>query len=74
MRTGTGHDHWPEGDLVLRKAMSEAKILIPPKEMAEKFARWSPYRSYATIHIWKCYASATKAKAFAEERSKCLGY
>jgi 3-methyladenine DNA glycosylase/8-oxoguanine DNA glycosylase len=20
------------------------------------FSRWSPYRSYATIHIWKGYA------------------
>ena len=25
MRTGEGHDHWPEGDLVLRKALSKKK-------------------------------------------------
>lgn len=63
MRTAPGYDHWPQGDLVLRKAMSETKALISPKAMAEKFARWSPYRSFATIHIWKGYTSTTRAKA-----------
>jgi 3-methyladenine DNA glycosylase/8-oxoguanine DNA glycosylase len=59
MRTGTGHDHWPEGDLVLRKALSKNKILMAPARMEQAFRRWSPYRAYATIHIWRGYVSRT---------------
>jgi len=59
MRTGTGHDHWPEGDLVLRKALSKNKVLIAPARMEQAFRRWSPYRAYATIHIWRGYVSRT---------------
>ena len=57
MRTGESHDHWPEGDLVLRKALSKEKTLIAPARMEQVFRRWSPYRGYATIHIWRGYAS-----------------
>src|SRR5579884_1166836 len=66
MRSGSGHDHWPEGDLVLRKAMSESKILISPKQLIQKFAQWSPYRSYATIHIWKGYTASQARTASAD--------
>jgi DNA-3-methyladenine glycosylase II len=61
MRTGTGHDHWPEGDLVLRKALSKNKVLIAPARMEQAFRRWSPYRAYATIHIWRGYVSRTNS-------------
>lgn len=52
-----GHDHWPEGDLILRKALSpagtkDAKMISHP-EMAAIFEQWKPWRSYATLHIWK---------------------
>jgi DNA-3-methyladenine glycosylase II len=66
MRTGTGHDHWPEGDLVLRKALSKNKTLIAPARMEQAFRRWSPYRSYATIHIWRGYVSRTNSNAHHE--------
>jgi 3-methyladenine DNA glycosylase/8-oxoguanine DNA glycosylase len=56
MRTSANHDHWPEGDLILRKALSKDKIMIPHAALGQAFSRWSPYRSYATIHIWKGYA------------------
>ena len=59
MRTGAGHDHWPEGDLILRKALSKDKTMIAHASLEQAFSRWSPYRSYATIHIWKGYAPAT---------------
>ncbi|HWZ44638.1 MAG TPA: AlkA N-terminal domain-containing protein [Candidatus Saccharimonadales bacterium] len=49
------HDHWPEGDLVLRKALSPQKELISHVHMAQIFERWKPWRSYATLHIWKGY-------------------
>jgi 3-methyladenine DNA glycosylase/8-oxoguanine DNA glycosylase len=56
MRTAANHDHWPEGDLILRKALSKDKTMIPHAALEQAFSRWSPYRSYATIHIWKGYA------------------
>ncbi|HET9164932.1 MAG TPA: AlkA N-terminal domain-containing protein [Candidatus Angelobacter sp.] len=59
MRTAASHDHWPEGDLILRKALSNGKPMIANAALEQAFSRWSPYRSYATIHIWKGYASAT---------------
>ena len=56
MRTAASHDHWPEGDLILRKALSNGKAMIAQAALEQAFSRWSPYRSYATIHIWKGYA------------------
>lgn len=63
MRTGDDQDHWPEGDLVLRKALSRSKTLIAHARLEEAFSRWSPYRSYATIHIWRGYVSSTNSNA-----------
>jgi DNA-3-methyladenine glycosylase II len=59
MRTGHDHDHWPEGDLILRKALSKKKEMIAHADLAEVFSQWSPYRSYATIHIWRGYTPQT---------------
>ncbi|MFL6388141.1 MAG: DNA-3-methyladenine glycosylase family protein [Terriglobales bacterium] len=58
MRTAASHDHWPEGDLILRKALSKDKdkAMIAHAVLEQAFRQWSPYRSYATIHIWKGYA------------------
>ena len=58
MRNAASHDHWPEGDLILRKALSKDKdkAMIAHAVLEQAFRRWSPYRSYATIHIWKGYA------------------
>ncbi|HEY1937696.1 MAG TPA: AlkA N-terminal domain-containing protein [Candidatus Angelobacter sp.] len=63
MRTGDSHDHWPEGDLVLRKALSKSKVLIAHERLEQTFNRWSPYRSFATIHIWKGYAGSKLSQA-----------
>jgi 3-methyladenine DNA glycosylase/8-oxoguanine DNA glycosylase len=56
MRTSASQDHWPEGDLILRKALSNGKAMIAHSALEQAFSCWSPYRSYATIHIWKGYA------------------
>jgi len=48
-------DHWPEGDLVLRKALSPDSEMVSHPAMARIFGQWSPWRSYATLHIWKGY-------------------
>lgn len=60
MRTAVAnHDHWPEGDLILRKALSKDKSMIAHSALEQAFSRWSPYRSYATIHIWQGFVPAT---------------
>src|SRR6476661_3847964 len=58
MRTAASHDHWPEGDLILRKALSNGKTMIAHVALEQAFSHWSPYRSYATIHIWKGFSPA----------------
>ncbi|HEU4414524.1 MAG TPA: AlkA N-terminal domain-containing protein [Candidatus Angelobacter sp.] len=63
MRSSADSDQWPEGDLVLRKALGAADNMLSHSELAARFSRWSPYRSYATIHIWRGYASSTNAAA-----------
>jgi AraC family transcriptional regulator of adaptative response / DNA-3-methyladenine glycosylase II len=63
MRTAESQDHWPEGDLILRKALSPTKPLIALKQMEQTFKRWSPYRSYAAIHIWRGYVSSRNSSA-----------
>jgi DNA-3-methyladenine glycosylase II len=60
MRTGHDHDHWPEGDLILRKALSKKKEMIAHADLEEAFSQWSPYRSYATIHIWRGFVPLVK--------------
>jgi DNA-3-methyladenine glycosylase II len=63
MRTCDSHDHWPEGDLILRKALSRKKTMITPAGLEQAFSRWSPYRGYAAIHIWRSYVSSKKSNA-----------
>jgi DNA-3-methyladenine glycosylase II len=63
MRSGDGHDHWPEGDLVLRKALSRNKTMITVAGLERVFSQWSPYRSFATIHLWRGYVSSKKSSA-----------
>jgi DNA-3-methyladenine glycosylase II len=60
MRSGDGHDHWPEGDLVLRKALSRKKTMMTVAGLGRVFSQWSPYRSFATIHLWRGYVSSKK--------------
>jgi len=43
----------------LCKALSHGRTMIAHTALEQAFSHWSPYRSYATIHIWKGYAPAT---------------
>lgn len=44
-----GHpDSFPAGDAVLRRALDRA----PEREVAALAERWSPWRSYAAVHLW----------------------
>lgn len=63
MRTCDSHDHWPEGDLVLRKALSRKKQMITAAGLEQAFSHWSPYRSFATIHLWRGYVSSKNSNA-----------
>jgi DNA-3-methyladenine glycosylase II len=63
MRTGDNHDHWPEGDLVLRKALGGKKTMITSAGLEQAFSQWSPYRSFATIHLWRGYVSSKNSNA-----------
>jgi DNA-3-methyladenine glycosylase II len=63
MRTGDTHDHWPEGDLVLRKALSRKKTMITAAGLEQAFSQWIPYRSFATIHLWRGYVSSKNSNA-----------
>jgi 3-methyladenine DNA glycosylase/8-oxoguanine DNA glycosylase len=55
MRSSQDHDHWPEGDLVLRKALGGSKTLMDVARLEKAFKQWSPYRGYATVHLWRGY-------------------
>lgn len=57
MRTSRDHDHWPEGDLVLRKALDHGKGQMDSARLEKMFHQWRPYRGYATIHLWRGYGS-----------------
>jgi len=63
MRTGDSQDHWPEGDLILRKALGRKETMITAAGLVEAFSRWSPYRSFATIHLWRGYVSSENSNA-----------
>ncbi|HET9364713.1 MAG TPA: AlkA N-terminal domain-containing protein [Candidatus Angelobacter sp.] len=58
MRSCQNHDHWPEGDLVLRKALGNGKTQMDAACLEKTFNQWRPYRGYATIHIWRGYVSS----------------
>src|SRR5262249_39408444 len=62
MRTADSKDHWPEGDLVLRKALSITPALMASNQLEQTFKGWSPYRGYATIHIWRACGAARRAR------------
>jgi AraC family transcriptional regulator of adaptative response / DNA-3-methyladenine glycosylase II len=63
MRTSRDYDHWPEGDLVLRKALSNGNAQMDAARLEKTFSQWGPYRGYATIHIWRGYVSSKKSNA-----------
>lgn len=48
-------DAWPSGDVVLRKALGGVT-----RSQADALAQaWRPWRSYATLHLWRKAAAAT---------------
>ncbi|MCR6495703.1 DNA-3-methyladenine glycosylase [Thermomonas sp. S9] len=49
-------DVLPVDDLGIRKgaqAVDEAEAMPTPKELAARGERWGPYRSYASLYLWR---------------------
>jgi DNA-3-methyladenine glycosylase II len=62
-----GHpDIFPAGDLALRVAVADAfemEAPVPPAELAEIAAEWSPWRSVAATLFWAYYGARKARKA-----------
>jgi AraC family transcriptional regulator of adaptative response / DNA-3-methyladenine glycosylase II len=45
-------DAFPEGDLGLRRALSQGGELLSERELARRAESWRPWRAYAAMHLW----------------------
>lgn len=45
-------DAFPVGDLGVRAAAAQVGLPADPRALADHSARWRPWRSYATQHLW----------------------
>jgi DNA-3-methyladenine glycosylase II len=46
-------DVFPVGDLGIRKGMRALYGDIDRETMVERAKRWAPYRSYASLYLWR---------------------
>ena len=59
-------DILPVDDLGIRKgaqAVDKLEEMPAPKALAERGERWGPYRTYASLYLWRIADAATQAKA-----------
>ena len=59
-------DVLPVDDLGIRKgaqAVDKLDAMPSPKELVERGDRWGPYRTYASLYLWRIADAATQAKA-----------
>jgi DNA-3-methyladenine glycosylase II len=59
-------DVLPIDDLGIRKgaqAVDRLEAMPTPKELLERGERWGPYRTYASLYLWRIADAATRAKA-----------
>ncbi len=54
-------DVFPVGDLAVRRAVEELYGEMSRAEMVEFAERWAPYRSYATVLLWRWYEDDDQA-------------
>jgi DNA-3-methyladenine glycosylase II len=58
-------DVLPIDDLGIRKgaqAVDKAEAMPTPKQLAARGERWGPYRSYASVYLWRIADAAAGAK------------
>ena len=53
MRAFGDPDTLLEGDLVIRRNAERLGLHAHPRELAQHARRWSPWRSYACLHLWR---------------------
>jgi DNA-3-methyladenine glycosylase II len=57
-------DVLPIDDLGIRKgaqAVDRAEAMPTPKALLERGARWAPYRTYASLYLWRIADAAAQA-------------
>jgi AraC family transcriptional regulator of adaptative response / DNA-3-methyladenine glycosylase II len=52
-------DAFPAGDLGLRRALETAGVPADAAALRARAAAWSPFRAYATLHLWNSLAAPT---------------
>ena len=65
-------DVLPVDDLGVRKGaqlVDKLDAIPTPKALAETGERWGPYRTYASLYLWRAADAAVNAKA-ASQRSQ----
>ena len=65
-------DVLPVDDLGIRKgaqAVDRTEAMPTPRQLAERGARWGPYRSYASLYLWRI-ADAASAQETLVKRSQ----
>jgi AraC family transcriptional regulator of adaptative response / DNA-3-methyladenine glycosylase II len=55
-------DAFPVGDLGLRRALEAAGVPVDAAALRERSAAWSPFRAYATLHLWSSLAAPAGKK------------
>jgi AraC family transcriptional regulator of adaptative response / DNA-3-methyladenine glycosylase II len=53
MRAFGDPDTLLEGDLVIRRSAERLGLHASPRELAQRARRWSPWRSYACLQLWR---------------------
>lgn len=53
MRALGDPDAFPAGDVGLRNAAARLGLPTEPRQLAAHAERWRPWRSYATVHLWR---------------------
>ena len=61
-------DTFLETDLVIRQSAEALGLPGAPKALAERAARWAPWRSYAGLHLWRNRPARAVAASGAEPR------
>jgi DNA-3-methyladenine glycosylase II len=59
-------DVLPVDDLGIRKGaqiVDKADAMLAPKALVERGERWGPYRTYASLYLWRIADAATKQAA-----------
>jgi AraC family transcriptional regulator of adaptative response / DNA-3-methyladenine glycosylase II len=62
LRAFSEPDAFPEGDLGLRRALEAAGVSADAPTLRTRSASWSPFRAYATLHLWNSLAAPAARK------------